>query len=123
MNVTADGRPHLGTAIGIPSFVEQYVSDQVNSLVTELKVLTSIAVTQPHAAFLAFMHGLISNRLFVARIIPNVGHLFQPLEDCARNTFSPAVTGRLRKSSVCHSSQIGGLGYYKPNPLIICEIL
>ena len=81
VNVTADGRPHLGAAIWSSSFVEQCVSDKVNSWVTELKVLSSIAVTQPHAAFLAFMHGLISKWLFVARTIPDVEHLFQPLED------------------------------------------
>ena len=113
----------LGLLLGFHPLLNNMFLIKLTLWSQNLKVLTSIAVTQPHAAFLAFTHGLISNQLFVARIIPNVGHLFQPLEDCARNTFSPAVTGRLRKSSVCHSSQIGGLGYYKPNPLIICEIL
>jgi len=31
--------------------------------------------------------------LFIARSIPDVENLFQPLEECIRNIFIPAVTG------------------------------
>ena len=126
VNVTADGRPHLGAAIGSPSFVEQYVSDKVSSWVTELKVLTSIAVTQPHAAFSAFTHGLISKWLFIARTIPDVGHLFQPLEDCVRNSFIPAVTGHsppgdVERALFALPARLGGLGIINPTCLSSVE--
>ena len=103
-----DGRPHLGVTIRSPSFVEQYISGKVNSWVAELKVLTSIAITQSHAAFLAFTHGLISKWLLVK--IPDAEHLFQPLEDCVRNAFISAVTGHslpggLERALFCPSSQ------------------
>ena len=60
VNITAEGRPYLGAAIGSRSFIEKYVSSEVDSWVTELELLVSFAVTQPHAAFSAFLHDVAS---------------------------------------------------------------
>ena len=60
VNVTADGRPYLGAAIGSQSYVADNVSGKVSSWVSELEVLGLFAVTQPHAPFAAFSCGLIS---------------------------------------------------------------
>ena len=32
-------------------------------------------------------------QMFIAWTIPDVGHLYQPLEDCIRHHFIPSVTG------------------------------
>ena len=93
VNVTAEGRPYLGAAIGSRAFIENHVSSKVASWVTELELLTSFAVTQPHAAFSAFSRGVVSKWLFIAWTVPDVGHLDQPLEDCVRHHFIPSVTG------------------------------
>ena len=95
VNVTTDGRPHLGAAIGSTAFVAQYVSNKITTWISELKLLSSFAITQPHAAYSAFTHGLVSKWLSVARTIPNVDDPFHPLEDCIRHSFIPAVTGHL----------------------------
>ena len=85
VNVTADGRPYLGAAVGSPSYVGSYVSSKVDSWVAELKLLASSAVTQLHTAFSAFSRGLISKWLFIARTVSITGRLFQPLKDCIRD--------------------------------------
>ena len=38
---------------------------------------------------------MVHKRLFIAWTFPDVGHLYQPLEDCVRHHFIPSVTGRL----------------------------
>ena len=90
VNVTTDGRPYLGVAIGSRTFIENHVSSKVASWVTELELLASFAVTQPHAAF---SRGVVSKWLFIAQTVPDVGHLYQPLEDYVRHHFIPSVTG------------------------------
>ena len=122
MNVTADGRAHLKTAIGTPSFVEQYVSDKVNSGHRTESCYLHCCYTALCCFFGIYTHNLISNRLFVARIIPNVGHLFQPLEDCARNTFILAVTGQsppgdLERALFPLPARLEGLGIINPTHL------
>ena len=123
VNVTKDGRPHLGAAIGYTAFVAQYVSNKITTWISELKLLSSFAITQPHAAYSAFTHGLVSKWLFVARTIPNVDDLFHPLEDCIRHSFIPAVTGHLPPSDLNRdflalSTRIGGMGII--NPIRMC---
>ena len=61
--------------------------------IRELKLLLSFVITQPHAAYSAFTHGLVSKWLFIVRTIPNVDDLFHPLEDCIRHSFISVVTG------------------------------
>ena len=58
--ISKEGKKYLGSAIGIQAFIESYVQQKVSTWVEELERLSSIAVTQPHAAFAAFVHGLTS---------------------------------------------------------------
>ena len=86
-------------------------------------MLSSFAITQPHAAYSAFTHGLVSKWLFVARTIPNVDDLFHPLEDCIRHSFIPTVTGHLPPSDLDRDflalpTRIGGMGII--NPIRMC---
>jgi len=90
VNITTYKGSHLGAAIGSPTCITQYVSSPLSS---ELQLLFSFAVTQPHTAYFAFTHGLISKWLFVACTIPDIDDLFKPLEECIQHTSIPAVTG------------------------------
>ena len=56
--------------------------------------LSSIAITQPHAAFAAFTHGLTSRLTYLARTTPNIEELSKPLEETIRKDFLPNLTGR-----------------------------
>ena len=79
VSITEEGRRHLGAAIGTRSFVEGYVHHKVSNWVQEVERLSSIAATQPHAAYAAFTHGLTSKWTYLARTIPNLEELFKPL--------------------------------------------
>ena len=58
VNVTSNGRPYLGAAIGSAEFVESFVESKVSSWLSNMGNLTTIAETQPHAAYSALTHGL-----------------------------------------------------------------
>ena len=54
MSITTEGKRHLGAAVDTSQFVAGYVLKKVAEWVGEVEHLSSIAVTQPHAAYAAF---------------------------------------------------------------------
>ena len=59
VNITTHGRPYLGAALGSKEFVNQFISDRVNSWKSELVSLSDIANSKPHGAHAAFTHGYV----------------------------------------------------------------
>ncbi len=89
VNITTEGKPHLGAALGTQAYSDHYVNHKVQQWSSELKRLSSIANSQPHAAYAALTHGLASRWSYIARTIPNISHLLQPLEDIIRCNLIP----------------------------------
>ena len=94
VNITVEGRCHLGGAIGKEDFVRVYVEEQVQKWAAQVEPLAGIARMEPHAAYAAFRHGLSSRWIYLARTVPGIGELFLPLEDKIRQNFIPALTGQ-----------------------------
>lgn len=114
VRVTMQGRPLLGAPIGCPSFTSAFLSAQVDQWAADLKTLSAFARTQPHAAYSAFVHGIGSKWLYLARACPELVKVFAPCETVLRQSFLPALTGRnisdterLLLSLPC---RLGGLG-------------
>ena len=84
VSVTVERKRHLRAAIGKKSFIESYVKHKVSGWVLEVEFLSSIAVTQPHAAYAVFTHGQMSKWTYQTRTIPNIGDLFKPVENAIR---------------------------------------
>ena len=106
-------------AIGTRTFVEEYVTQKAIEWTKELERLSSIAISQPHAAYSAFIHGIVSKWTYLARTIPDIADLLMPLEITIRYKFLPAITGQpaisdternLLALHVC----LGGLGILDP---------
>jgi hypothetical protein len=91
--ITSVGRPHLGAALGSPAYINQFAAERVDQWAGEVRSLTAIAATQPHAAYAAFTHGLSSKWSYLFRTIPNVSNHFLRLENIIRMEFIPALTG------------------------------
>ena len=58
IQITLEGHRDLGAAVGTADYVKDYTSTKVVKWVAEVRRLTNIARTQPHAAFAAFIFGL-----------------------------------------------------------------
>ena len=59
VQITTDGKCHLGAAIGSHTFTCEYVSRKVHEWTEEVERLAQVATSQPHATYAAFVHGLI----------------------------------------------------------------
>ena len=80
--------------------------------------LAEIARDEPQVALSAFNTGLSQRWKFVQRTIPEISHLFEPLESAIRNELIPALCGReisdLERRIFSLPCQNGGLGILNP---------
>jgi len=118
--VTSEGRRHLGAAIGKETFVESYVQQKVLAWTHEVEHVASIAITQPHVAYAAYIRGLSSKWWYLARTLPGIADLYQPLEQAIRLKFLPSLTGQSPFSDVTRDlmalpTRLGGLGIVDPS--------
>ena len=87
VNITAEGKIHLGGVIGSTKYGDKYVKDLVKVWDNQLTILPTIVKTQPQAAYLAFASGFKS-KLYFLRTIPNIRrHLLLPVEGVIRSKF------------------------------------
>ena len=61
INITTDGREHLGAVVGSDIYKVQYIEDLVDDWNTQLELLSTVAETQPQAAYLKFASGFEIN--------------------------------------------------------------
>ena len=119
VKITAQGKRHLGAALGTRSFVEGYVTKCVTSWIEELGKLSNIARTHPQAAYSAFVHAIRGKWHYLARTVPDIQDLLLPLEKAVRQVFIPALTGRaapgdLERELLSLPPRLGGLGLVNP---------
>ena len=93
LRITCEGKRHLGAALGTRDFVVDYVQEKVANWKAEIGHLSSFAKSEPHAAYAALTHGLMSHWMFSLRSIEGIAHLMQPVEDAIRLQLLPAITG------------------------------
>ena len=83
-----------------------------------VKRLSKIAETQPHAAYCAFTHGLSSRWLFICRTVLGI---FPSVDNVICQVFIPTITGRhlhLSRCISCSYSQLAGVVSAYLNPLL-----
>ena len=119
INVTTEGKRHLGAAIGSRSYTVEYVADKVKKWSEEIRQLATIAKTQPHAAYCAYTHGLSSRWSYLSQTIPDIAELLQPLEDTIHQHLIPALTGRppcsrIERDLLALPVRLGGVGIINP---------
>ena len=119
VNITAEGKRHLGAAVGRQSFVHQYVEEKVAQWVQELEDLATIAKSHPQAAYAAYTHGFTGKWSYLIRTIPNISDLLQPLEDAISQCFLPTLMGKAALSELervlfALPTNCGGLSIPKP---------
>ena len=120
VNITSEGRPYLGAAIGSEEFVENYVKLKVSSWHSILLKLATIAMTQPHAAYSALTHGVLSKWIYLSCTVPNIGHLLKPLDDALQTNVIPGLTEKpppndLERALFALPARMGGLGITIPS--------
>ena len=120
VKVTPDSRPYLGAAIGSQEFVETHVKSKITSWVSCVNCLSGIARIQPHAAFAALTHGLMSKWTYLSRTTPNINCMMIQLDETLRSKLLPPFTGRpppsdLECSLFALPAKLGGLEIGMPS--------
>ena len=120
VNITPNGRPYLGAAIGSQEFTVEYTRSKVSEWSSKVALLGEIAKSQPHAAFSALTHGLLSKWTYLSRVMPNIGDELSPLDDVLRSDLLPALIERPPPSDLEHAllalpARLGGLGIRIPS--------
>ena len=87
VQITAAGRRYLGGAIGSPDFVRGYLEGLIQEWLEHLERLTTFAVSQPHAAYAAFVHGFSAKWSYFQRVILADQSAFAPLEEALKQNF------------------------------------
>ena len=80
VSITAEGKCHLGAAIGSPTFVKHYVSEKVDYWVSCAQTLKVIAKVQPYVAYYAFSHGPVGKWTYFLQTLPAISDFLQFLE-------------------------------------------
>ena len=57
IKITTCGKRHLGAALGSEEFKKEYITEKVEQWCSEIDQLATIAESQPHAAYSAYIHG------------------------------------------------------------------
>ena len=118
INITTEGKRHLGAAVGSRSYTKEYVAAKVAKRSEEIKKLAHIAQTQPHAAYCAFTHGLSSHRIFLLRTIPDIADLLTPLDEAIQLYLILALTfppcSSVERELLALPVRLGGMGITNP---------
>ena len=118
INVTTEGRRHLGAALGSRDFLEGYVNEKAEQWVEEVIKLSEFANSQPQACFAAYTFGLKYRWTYFMRTLPGIQNLLRPLEDALVSSFIPSLTGHTCNPTECQLLELptraGGLGIINP---------
>ena len=118
VKITTEGERHMGAVIGSKEFKETYVTNKVNKWVEDVAELSALAKEEPQAVYSCFTKAICHRWTYVQRTIPNIEHLFQPLESAIRDNFIPALIGRnvsdVERRILALPVRLGGLGIINP---------
>ena len=82
----------LGGFIGNAEGANDYVNDLVTNWIHQIKMLSTIAKSEPHAAYAGFVTGFQHKLNYFMRVIPNLCNLLTLLDEVLDTEFIPALT-------------------------------
>ena len=80
VKITTEGERHMGAVIGSQEFKNIYVTNKVNKWIEDVEELSLIAKEEPQAVYSCFTKAICHRWTYVQRTIPDVDHIFRPLE-------------------------------------------
>ena len=100
VNITIEGKRHLGATIGSEGYKKSFVRDKVKELIDQLKVLSKIAHIEPQAAYTCFTAGFKHKLTYLMRTIPNIVDELAEFDFVLDNEFITAITDGIHCSPI-----------------------
>ena len=72
IHITTKGHRYLGGAVGSEAFEQEFLQQKVQDWISDLRKLSIIAESQPHAAYSAYSHGLSFRWNYFFRFVPSL---------------------------------------------------
>ena len=94
INITTEGKRHLGAALGTEEFKFSYIDQKVSEWCIRLRKLSDIAKSQPHVAYSAYIHGEQHRYTYFLRTLENIGENLKALDKVLEEVFIPTIFGR-----------------------------
>ena len=115
INVTSNGKRHLGAVIGSRSYKEDYMNEKIDQWIKEVKLLSEIAKIEPQCALSCFISGYKHKLNCYMRTVPNISNLLRHIDDVITKEFIPAITRGVKCSEIERKllslpPKLGGLG-------------
>ena len=118
INITTEGRKHLGAALGSRAFFEEYVDEKIEEWVAQVTRLAEFATTQPQSSYAAFVFGLRHRWTYLLRTLPGLAPFLEPLERAIADLLVPAITEHAttqeERDLLELPVRLGGLGLINP---------
>jgi len=118
INITIEGRKHLGAVLGSRVFFEEYVGEKVEEWVAQVTRLAEFATTQPQSSYAAFVFGLRHRWTYLLRTLPDTAPFLEPLERAIADLLVPAITEHVttqeERDLLELPVRLGGLGLVNP---------
>ena len=119
INITTEGRKHLGAALGQRSYLEEYVGSKVKEWISEVTLLAEFASSQPQACYAAFTFRLRHKWTYFMRTLPDIEDLLEPLERAISAVLIPSLTEHncsvAKRKLLAIPARMGGLGMTNPS--------
>ena len=91
VNITTEGKRHLGAVIGSPDYKDEYCEGMVAEWEAELENLAEIAKSEPQAAYIALTKAYKSKFTLVMRTIDSFEKYVTPIDTLLSEKFLPAL--------------------------------
>ena len=119
VKISINGERHMGAVIGSQEFKEIYVAEKILKWIEDVEELSEIAKEEPQAAYASYTKAICHRWTYVQRTIPDIQHLFIPLENIIRDKLIPALIGRkisdLERRIFALPVRLGGMGISDPS--------
>ena len=115
INITTEGKRHLGASIGSSEYRDHYVNEKIDNICQELHLLSEIGKIEPHAAYAGFTSGFRHKLTFIMRTIPDISVHLRRIDQIILHEFIPSITGGIQVNEVERKlislpTKYGGLG-------------
>ena len=119
INITTEGRKHLGTALGQRSYLEEYVGSKVKKWISEVTLLAEFATSELQACYAAFTFGLRHKWTYFMRTLPDIEDLLEPLKRAISDVLIPSLTEHncsvAEQKLLALPARMRGLGMINPS--------
>ena len=93
VNITLEGKQHLGAVIGSQEYTDEYCAHKVDNWLSVLRNLCEFSLTQPQAVYMAYTKAYKSKFKYFMLTVEHFEKNLTPIEEILNDSFLPGLFG------------------------------